>query len=98
MTCLYGIAAHTRGNDRWDFFGLRMLNEQLDDIAIGNRRKRITSWEAEEGRITGSFESVNESHSLIKCTKYFIKLRDFQNYMGALSPMELLTSFFIIIS
>ena len=44
---------------------------------------------AEEGRITSSYESGKEAYSSIKCRKYFDKLVDFQNHMGAPSNTEL---------
>jgi hypothetical protein len=44
---------------------------------------------AEEGRITGSFESGNEAYSSKKCKKKLTKLMDSQNHMGAPSLMEL---------
>jgi hypothetical protein len=46
-----------------------MFNEQFDGIAIANRRNRRMSLDAEEGRITGSFESGKEACSSTKSRK-----------------------------
>jgi len=45
---------------------------------------------AEEEQILGSYGSGNEAYGSVKCRKYFDKLVDFQNHMGALSPKELI--------
>jgi hypothetical protein len=84
-----GQAPHTRSNDHCDFFGLKIFREKLNGVVIGNRRNRILSLGAEEGRITGSYKSGIEAYGSIKRIKYFDKLVDFQNHMGALSPKEL---------